>query len=97
MVFLIKIVQKKLYNIIILIKVIMISIKKEHRKAKKPQPFIIKDIGCKKKLEYLTGNINIIPLGKGFQRKKENETFCDLQKKRQLYEKSLIKKKLQKK
>jgi hypothetical protein len=68
----------------------MISIKKKHREAKKSQPFIIRDIQCKKKIEYLTGNINIIPLGKGFQRKKENETFCDLQKKRQLYEKLLI-------
>ena len=68
----------------------MNSIKEAHREAKKPPSFIIRDIECKRKLEYHTGNIHLIPLGKGFQRKKENETFNILQKKRQLYEKSLI-------
>ena len=68
----------------------MISIKEAHREAKKSQPFIIRDIECKIKLEYSKENIHIIPLGKGFQRKKENETFNVLQKKRQSYEKALI-------
>ena len=91
----IKIVQKKLYknklyNNIILIKVAMISMKEAHREAKKPQSFIIRDIRCKRKLEYPTGNIHIISLGKGFERKKENETFNVLQEKRLSYEKALI-------
>ncbi len=68
----------------------MNSIKEAHREAKKSQSFIIRDIACKMKLEYPTGNIHIISLGKGFERKKENETFNILQEKRQSYEKALI-------
>jgi len=94
--FLIKIVQKKLYknklyknklyNNIILIKVAMISIKKAHREAKKSQPFIVRDIGCKRKLEYPTGSIHLIPLGKGFQKVQLYDTFSSLQNKRKNYE-----------
>ena len=62
------------------------SIKPEHRDAKiAPPTQLPRNAECSKVLIY-SGNIQIIPPGKGFQRVQLHDTFSSLQNKRQNYE-----------
>lgn len=61
------------------------NIKEKHRKAKALAPVYRTDV-CKKILTYSSGNIQLIPRGKGFHRVSPTKTFSSLQNERKKYE-----------